>query len=295
MTIYHYCSNHVFHSIITNGTLRLSSMTLSNDTEEGVWTLKLLREACNALTSNTYEDDEFNPWHVERVFEALDAIRRNFDGLGLCFSRKGDMLSQWRGYADDGQGVSIGFSESGLRSWAATKAELMHQVELVEVVYDKDRALAELQDLAQEIEAHALKGAFNDQIGSLLRNAGKSEAEIQAEADRIKSAYWTFSEAVIPRIIADLYRYKNPAFDEELEWRLLTSLLPGIPDRFDIHPGRSVLKPFRTYPIEDENRSMITDVVIGPKNTTPETIVKAFLRQNKCAHVEVRRSVSTYR
>lgn len=205
MTIYHYCSNHVFHSIITNGTLRLSSMTLSNDTEEGVWTLKLLREACNALTSNTYEDDEFNPWHVERVFEALDAIRRNFDGLGLCFSRKGDMLSQWRGYADDGQGVSIGFSESGLRSWAATKAELMHQVELVEVVYDKDRALAELQDLAQEIEAHALKGAFNDQIGSLLRNAGKSEAEIQAEADRIKSAYWTFSEAVIPRIIADLY------------------------------------------------------------------------------------------
>jgi hypothetical protein len=74
-------------------------MTLSNDSEEGVWTLKLLREACEALASNMLEFGKFDSWHVQRVFQTLDDLWKNFDGLGLCFSSKGDMLSQWRGYS----------------------------------------------------------------------------------------------------------------------------------------------------------------------------------------------------
>jgi len=32
-----------------------------------------------------------------------------------CFSEKGDLLSQWRAYADDGEGVAIGFDPNGGR------------------------------------------------------------------------------------------------------------------------------------------------------------------------------------
>jgi hypothetical protein len=35
-----------------------------------------------------------------------------FFAVGFCLSEDGDLLSQWRGYADDGRGVAIGFESS---------------------------------------------------------------------------------------------------------------------------------------------------------------------------------------
>lgn len=48
---------------------------------------------------------------IEEIRRALLIIEDMFDGLGFCLSEKPDLLSQWRGYADDGQGLSIGFNK----------------------------------------------------------------------------------------------------------------------------------------------------------------------------------------
>ena len=49
---------------------------------------------------------------LQRRLSYLSAL---VDGLGFCLSKKGDLLSQWRGYADDAFGVSIGFEKDYLK------------------------------------------------------------------------------------------------------------------------------------------------------------------------------------
>jgi hypothetical protein len=47
------------------------------------------------------------------LLEEFDrCLLQYFFAVGFCLSEEGDLLSQWRGYADDGCGVAIGFESS---------------------------------------------------------------------------------------------------------------------------------------------------------------------------------------
>lgn len=61
--------------------------------------------------------------------------------LGFCLSEDGDVLSQWRGYADNAQGVAIGFEIENLR--ISTEKESQHEfgAQLVPVLYDAVESL----------------------------------------------------------------------------------------------------------------------------------------------------------
>ena len=104
--LFHYCPTQAFHSIIFNKSIWLSSLSLSNDSMEGTLaTDKLLARIENETTSSA---------EVVRMKKAVDLIKSFSDGLGFCLTADGDKLSQWRGYADDGHGFSIGFSKKYL-------------------------------------------------------------------------------------------------------------------------------------------------------------------------------------
>lgn len=47
--------------------------------------------------------------------DGLEFWERYLVGLGFCLSAKGDLLSQWRGYAGNATGVAIGFSGKYLK------------------------------------------------------------------------------------------------------------------------------------------------------------------------------------
>ena len=49
------------------------------------------------------------------LLKGIGLFEKTFDGLGFCLSEKCDLLSQWRGYAEDGTGVAIGFSVEYLK------------------------------------------------------------------------------------------------------------------------------------------------------------------------------------
>lgn len=60
-----------------------------------------------------------------------------------CFSREGDLLSQWRAYADDGAGFSVGFTSSWLN-----RKHGNCPMKLLEAEYDEDRQIELLLTLA---------------------------------------------------------------------------------------------------------------------------------------------------
>jgi hypothetical protein len=57
-----------------------------------------------------------------------------------CFSRKGDLLSQWRAYGDDGRGVSIGFDSKLLYKVDSRKNDIYVE----DVLYDKEKQIEDI-------------------------------------------------------------------------------------------------------------------------------------------------------
>lgn len=108
MTYYHYCSTEAFRQILTSKKIWLSSLTSSNDAMEGKWMTKVIEEVA--------AEENINKTNQMELIGRARFIDSSSDCLGFCLSEKGDTLSQWRGYADDGKGVSIGFNGEFLQT-----------------------------------------------------------------------------------------------------------------------------------------------------------------------------------
>lgn len=103
--LYHYCSVSAFQAIAANRTLRLSDIRLSNDAKEGRRAYdRFLEKAMNRKLPLQIID------HIRRGGEVYN---QNHCILAFCASENDDMLSQWRGYADDGYGFCLGLESTG--------------------------------------------------------------------------------------------------------------------------------------------------------------------------------------
>jgi hypothetical protein len=107
--IFHYTSVESFYKIITNKSLRLSSSKYLNDYKE----LKILRE----LIDPKKLDNKGISYNNERVNEINNLVNNsNQEAFIISFSKHRDLLSQWRRYADNSKGVSIGIHVDQLRN-----------------------------------------------------------------------------------------------------------------------------------------------------------------------------------
>ena len=102
--LHYYCSNETFLSIVKHRELWLTALSLSNDRMEGKWALERYLDC--------FRGEKYGKRRAVRAL--LDIFLKNREALGVCFSEKDDLLSQWRGYADDGSGVSISFKKDAL-------------------------------------------------------------------------------------------------------------------------------------------------------------------------------------
>jgi hypothetical protein len=119
------------------------------------------------------------------------------------------------------------------------------------------------------------KGAFDTL--SLLTHTPEAEAQR-------KHAYSNLSMAVL-LLFPYLYQFKNPAFQEEREWRLISLVTPkdsvGGMDihRMDFRALTDRIVPFRAISLETLDSNPIVEVVLGPRNLTPQPVVEAVLIQ----------------
>lgn len=210
--LYHYCSNETFLNIIKNKTIRLSDICKSNDYMEAKWLLEYIEEEA----IRQYKE---NPFIIrDGVIHGLDGIdtikyliryekqkiMRRVDDLFYvaCFSENGDKLSQWRGYADDGYGLSIGFSKNMLESISG-KEELMY---LRKVTYPIEVASKEISDFVRRF------------LESIYYAIDKGDTKDIFFDEYSSDVFLSMSTIVL--LQTSLF-FKNPAFVEEQEWRLV--------------------------------------------------------------------------
>lgn len=267
---YHYCSVGAMQAILESRRILLTSFYYMNDYMECRWLDQLIRNA--PLESQVALRNGF-----AQAFWAVYNIRQAYLA---CFSEESDLLSQWRAYADDGQGVSIGFNldHFGIeRALPHTNVSANSGMGLHNVIYDPKEQRAIVDFLVRE--AIASESRISPQnAGCELANAFKRIATI----------------------------VKNPAFQEEREWRLICLPLIFYDDDRGIlplgapSPVKHISKPDALYPylefdFSTSTREVIHEIVLGPRNRTDINDMFIFLRNlgyTKCAP---RRSCATYR
>ena len=146
--VYHYCSLESFMSIINNSTIRLTNISKSNDRDEIRYCFnafeRALRETCKEFTDKYIKNKEVIKFFNNIRYDDLVSKAVLNDSLIYyvsCFSTESDLLSQWRGYANDGKGVAIGFYS---KSFLAAKD--LKNVKFNIITYDMDQVEFELHD-----------------------------------------------------------------------------------------------------------------------------------------------------
>jgi hypothetical protein len=218
-----------------------------NDSMEGLWARKLLLDGVRQTT----DAETFTAFHA-----AVSAIEPPSPALMLSMSLNGDSLSQWRAYADDGHGVSVGF-DINISSLLPPEAD------------------ASMYAVDYELQASMVAGTVFGLQGILSQHGPQSE--------QAKTAFATEASGL---------RVKNPAFREEQEYRLVQRNLDMVTGYY---ARQDCIVSFAEYPLipGPNGGQSINTVYLGPKNRTPEPVVKAMLKP--FGNVEVLRSSATYR
>lgn len=284
MILYHYCPTEAFHSIISNKEIRLTSLSLSSDTMEGQLVTELLCELARK--------DNMDSNYIDRIKEAASLLNK-LDGLGFCLSEKKDLLSQWRGYANDACGISIGFSKKYLELLADSyKGGDVSGFALKKVIYDPSEQEEAIRPTYNKIKEYIEQGAFRPLRHRTILGS-MTDDEIEKVNVEIKKLFGSVYMSML-LFIGELYILKSMAFKEEVEWRLISLFFRDIRDVCSFSVTSDKIKPYRSFKLAELGVSAIEEIVLGPKNTTPKDIVESFLKQNGFEQTKVSYSEASY-
>jgi hypothetical protein len=261
--VYHYCNATAFYSILTKRALWLGSVLCMNDYMEQRHLLgkakRLLKELAEGETGR----------FVSPLIRYFD--RAKLTPFACCLSMEGDLLSQWRAYADDGKGFSIGFRSDDLRQAAARHS---HPVAVWSVEYEDARQMELLRVGIDRYVSLATQG--------------------QAKVEDILSTLlyaWSLSAGC-----------KHHGFREEREVRVILALAEDAtmtsenPTKMQFRVANSQVVSYFTL---DLSETAIAEIRLGPKNAArdDDSHLRWFLEENGYGRDRVRivPSEATYR
>ena len=288
--LYHYCSASTFESIVGTKCLWLSSLSLSNDNMEG--------KLAGSILETLFRRNGLTPEKATTAIGTVNLLEEQIDGLGFCLTENGDLLSQWRGYAQDGHGFSIGFSKEHLASLATETKGKTQRVFLRKVIYEQTEQEITVSPIFDQIQQAIDSGKLDAPYPpSLLTGFGDPNIEAEYEikkrryTENLQDTMLHTSYLALPTLFA----MKNKAFQEEQEWRLVSYYFKHIDNSCDFRVANNMIVPYIRLPFLDNGTSAITEVILGPKNPTPEHVVRSALRKHGFPNVHIKRSSATYR
>jgi hypothetical protein len=240
---HHYCSLDTFLKIVQSKEIWLTNIFCMNDSAEHFWLRGIAKEMVNR---DPDPENSVNKFLAEKLFSKDDTT----DVYCFCLSESGDSLGQWRGYADDGRGVAIGFSREFLR--AASKEYLKRGLRFESVIYD----LKQQESIVKNI----LDNAKRDDVGT-CENSLPKECMEQLPVWIAESGIWSLAA-----------RCKNSFFSEERELRLIYDASKDKTSSLGQPKYRScgdTIIPYYALPLEPLPKMgqlhVIEEIVLGPK------------------------------
>jgi hypothetical protein len=271
-TVYHYTDLGALQSIVTGHDLWLTNARFSNDYEEGTHGAKIASAAIDEFVKDETRTKD------ERDFAR--SVAQRFDASALehvfvcCFCRKDDLLRQWRSYSSNATGVSIAVATAEFQKMSGS--DMPNEVGLMylwRVFYSENKQ----RDIVKEC------------ISFACRNQSLNHQErVELAIDALRFFIPTF---------------KNSAFEDEQEARLVFRPASGCGVKPEFRVGRGMLVPHYSLKklaaeLGDHAwRPPITSVRIGP-NPNREINregVELMLRTEGYAEASVEVSEAPYR
>jgi hypothetical protein len=197
------------------------------------------------------------PWPSEQVREAIYVA---------CFCEDGDLLSQWRGYGT--AGVSLGFLPEQLESLPRPPKPILTKQQV-------ERGGVWLGDLDDSFRPRFVKVHYGDPKPEHFDEFAQSVvAEARRRVERTETG--GLHGNVQTDFVALVARFKDPAFEEEREHRLVLngSVHTSSLDRFRVGPLGPV--PYAEIPVDLDQS--LRWIVIGPPRASHDGREKAILR-----------------
>jgi hypothetical protein len=246
--LYHYASAEAFLGILRTSQLWATDYRYQNDPLEYEYAFSLAREIARSRAAATANSE------VRDVLNAIAASRRGYPAgrllYTLSFSTQPDVLSQWRAYADDGAGFAIGFPSRELA---------------LDVLHDAGKTVHE-QDEVLVLRVEYDRGRQMRILGDLLDRS----VEAVARGDRTVTPTTVLSQ--IGRVAVCM---KQPAFEEESEWRI--ALLRNS-NTASVRATARGLAPYCEFPLRvPDGGAFLRRLVLGPRQD-PELAWGAIMR-----------------
>ena len=239
------------------------------------------------------EDKGISASDQNELLRHLDVVIAMAGYAGFCMSEKGDLLSQWRAYADNAEGVSIGFNQEYFETLGNLKRDRGDEfsAHLTKIEYD----FAEQKKLVAEHADEILKPVADGALRWPTLLTSKEDEKKWREKFRAMGLHFIF-------FYLFLFRLKNPAFAEEREWKIISHIFRedrkenfGQLAKMDFRSHMDRIVPFTRIALEPLSQPSISEIVLGPRNATPERVVEALLFKHGWTDVSVRKSSASYR
>ena len=269
--LYQYTNTTGLKGMITEGELWATNLAYCNDSSEFHYGLGKYIEAVKAsiITHSGSMEARVATELVERLQQ-----KDRSDTYIYCLTRHNDQLSQWRGYGDHGYGYAVGFDFD--------RVTKLHGVAIHSwLMYNK---------IAQE-EMCARVGV------SLVSDLIKS-----LPAEDVENAISDIADIVMEDISTGLPFFKHPAFSEEGEYRLFSSVaelawyqhVKNFP--VFIREGQNMLIPYVKLSDWEKGKKTILpirEIIVGPKTdfNKAEQSIRLLLKNNSYPEdITIRRS-----
>lgn len=256
--LYHYCSLESFFNIIKSSSFWLSDVSKSNDYEEFTWARDKTKAKIEEFLK-TEEPQALKAWNAgHALLPEIKDIGANV--YTLCLSEKSDLLSQWRGYADDGMGISIGLSSE---YFSNNEKHTSYTYAFGKIIYDENE------------QEHFIDEIVFDNIMKMMDGKGVGHVGLELNQN----------------YILKYALCKNPYFWEEQEWRVmfLSNALPHPVSKkknrvnqflFSKTQYRIANKQLVSYvemDFSEIKKDFIKEIWIGPKSNVLDSDIRDFL------------------
>ncbi len=272
--LYHYCSVDSMFNILSSRVIWLSDARHTNDHKEVTWLHDLLVKCLN------HKITEENKLLINKMWDHF--IINKVHPFIFCMSEKPDILSQWRSYASNGEGVAIGFNRE---------------------IFGSSVTLSGHRISSEDTTLH-----------QVIYNSASQEGQINNLVDLFLSKASITQEAGIDGLIAEFCYtlsglstfMKNPAFEEEKEWRAIHTPMILTNESNENHIINSGLKVKQRvykndiYTYFEKNmphikNETITEIWLGPNCRLSYFDLSLFFSINNYGNIAVYRSSASYR
>lgn len=267
--LYHYTTSEGLKGILTNRSIWCSHISSFNDPTEFQYGKSLVMNEVNNALENQHEHEI--ELFLKNLIKDIESFEIIYNIYVACFCESDSLLSQWIGYGGSGGGYNIGIA------FFDNDTKFCHDYEYIHDINQDSHVILRKIIYKEKEQTKLIKKV----VQVLIESASKALAEFN-KRDNLPDAWPNVASKQSVNILYDIaLSLKNPAFEEEAEWRLIKTIdverKPNL-DKIREQNGKSI-SYLDTHIFTRENdhlRFPLRNIRFGP--TLDEEITEPKLR-----------------